>query len=33
MTIDEAIEWIDYNVMGVMGGQGFTVLYTKELIL
>ena len=33
MTVDEAIEWIDYNVMGVMGGQGFTVLYSKELIL
>ena len=33
MTIEEAIEWIDYNVMGVQAGQGFTVLYTKELIL
>jgi len=26
MTFDEAVEWIDYNVMGVMGGKGFTVL-------
>ena len=32
MTIDEAIEWIDYNVMGVMGGKGFTVLYSYESI-
>ena len=28
MTEDEAIEWIDYNVIGTMGGQGFVVLYT-----
>jgi len=27
MTEDEAIEWIDYNVIGTMGGQGFTILY------
>lgn len=33
MTIEEAIEWIDYNVIGVQAGQGFTVLYTQELIL
>jgi hypothetical protein len=33
MTIEEAIEWIDYNVIGVDAGQGFTVLYTQELIL
>ena len=33
MTIDEAIEWIDYNVIGVQAGQGFTVLYTQQLIL
>jgi len=32
MTFDEAVEWIDYNVMGVMGGQGFTVLYSNESI-
>ena len=32
MTVDEAIEWIDYNVMGVMGGKGFTVLYSYESI-
>ncbi len=27
MTEDEAIEWIDYNVIGTMGGQDFTILY------
>ena len=30
MTEDEAIEWIDYNVMGVNGGQGFIVIYSNE---
>ena len=32
MTQDEAIEWIDYNVLGVMGGKGFTILYSNEFI-
>lgn len=32
MTFEEAVEWIDYNVMGVMGGKGFTVLYSNESI-
>lgn len=32
MTLDEAIEWIDYNVIGVMAGKGFTILYTEESI-
>lgn len=32
MTYDEAIEWIDYNVIGVNAGQGFTVLYSNEQI-
>ena len=32
MTEDEAIEWIDYNVLGVMGGKGFTILYSNEFI-
>jgi len=27
MSMQEAIEWLDYNVLSVMGGQGFTVLY------
>lgn len=26
MTLDEAIEWIDYNVLGVNAGNGFTVM-------
>tara|TARA_R100000388_G_scaffold88328_1_gene68590 strand:+ start:298 stop:561 length:264 start_codon:yes stop_codon:yes gene_type:complete len=30
MTEEEAVEWIDYNVMGVNGGQGFIVLYSNE---
>jgi hypothetical protein len=29
MTEEEAIEWIDYNVLPVMGGQGFTILFNK----
>ena len=32
MTLDEATEWIDYNVIGVMAGKGFTILYTEENI-
>jgi len=32
MTLEEAIEWIDYNVIGVMGGRGFTILYSNESI-
>ena len=32
MTEDEAIEWIDYSVLGVMGGKGFTILYSNEFI-
>lgn len=27
MTADEAYEWIDYNVIPVMAGEGFTVIY------
>jgi hypothetical protein len=30
MSLDETIEWIDYNVLGVMGGDRFTVLYSNE---
>jgi len=26
MTTDEAVEWIDYNVLGTNAGNGFTVL-------
>jgi hypothetical protein len=32
MTEEEAIEWIDYNVIGVNAGQGFIVLYSNEQI-
>jgi len=33
MTQDEAVEWIDYNVMGVQcNGKGFIVMYDKEMI-
>jgi hypothetical protein len=32
MTEEEAIEWIDYNVMGTNGGQGFIVIYSNEQI-
>jgi len=28
MYYDEAIEWIDYNVIGTNGGEGFTILFT-----
>ena len=28
MTVEEAVEWIDYNVMGVQGnGEGFIMMY------
>ena len=30
MSLDETLEWIDYNVLGVMGGDRFTVLYSNE---
>ena len=31
MTTEEAIEWIDYNVMGVQcNGKGFIVLYDHD---
>ena len=33
MTVEEAMEWIDYNVIGTMAGQGFTILYSQEHIL
>ena len=32
MTRDEAIEWIDYNIVGINAGQGFTILYSDEQI-
>ena len=32
MTEEEAIEWIDYNVIGTNGGQGFIILYSNEQI-
>ena len=33
MTTEEAIEWIDYNVMGVQcNGKGFIVLYDHDSI-
>ena len=30
MTEEESVEWIDYNVMGVNGGQGFIIMYSNE---
>lgn len=27
MTEEEAVEWIDYNVLGTNAGRGFTVIY------
>ena len=33
MTQEEAVEWVDYNVLGTNAGNGFTVLMqTKEAI-
>lgn len=32
LSMDEAFEWADYNVIGVMAGKGFTILYTEESI-
>ena len=34
MTEEEAVEWIDFNVLGVNAGNGFTVLMdNKELVM
>jgi len=30
MTEEEAVEWIDFNVMGVNAGQGFIIMYSNE---
>tara|TARA_R110000772_G_scaffold241984_1_gene354359 strand:- start:22 stop:270 length:249 start_codon:yes stop_codon:yes gene_type:complete len=27
MSSEEAVEWIEYNVIGTMGGEGFTVMF------
>ena len=32
MNEDEAIEWIDYNVLGTNAGKGFIILYSNESI-
>ena len=32
MHTEEAIEWIDYNVICINGGEGFTILFTNETI-
>jgi len=33
MTQEEAIEWVDFNVMGVQcNGAGFIMMYDKEMI-
>ena len=32
MTEEEAIEWIDFNVLGINGGEGFVILYSNESI-
>ena len=28
MSYEEAVEWIDFNVVPIMGGQVFTILYS-----
>ena len=33
MSLDEAVEYVDYNVMGVQcNGAGFIMMYDKEMI-
>ena len=32
MTEAEAIEWIDFNVLGINGGEGLVILYSNESI-
>ena len=27
MTDEEAVDWIDYNVIGTMGGEGFIIVF------
>lgn len=29
MAADDAIEWIDYNVLTINSGKGFVIVYTK----
>jgi len=31
MTEEEAVEWIDYNVIGTMGGEGFVIVFDYSL--
>ena len=33
MSVDEAIEYIDYNVIGINAGDGFTIIFSDEKIL
>lgn len=32
MTLEDAIEWIDFNVIGINAGKGFVILYSNEQI-
>ena len=31
MTMDEAYEWLDYNVLCINGGKGFVVIHSLEV--
>ena len=31
MTMDEAYEWLDYNVLNINGGKGFVVIHSLEV--
>jgi hypothetical protein len=33
MTEEEAVDWIDYNVLGTNAGMDFTVIYSNEAVL
>ena len=32
MTLEDAVEWIDFNVIGINAGKGFVILYSNEQI-
>jgi hypothetical protein len=32
MTLEDAVEWIDFNVISINAGKGFVILYSNEQI-
>jgi len=32
MTFEDALEWIDYNVLPINAGNGFVILFENEML-